>query len=172
MLLDQRSYDENFHPWKVISIKFHPSLDLKYFFLKSFSKYYQEIVYWRIKYLSSSPFLLSSIVSQFLLFSKDKCVIFLNFLKIGTNFVGQLAKLHCWESLKGIYLLSQKMKLRWFQLTHALPREWKESISMHNGSFENVLIQDHHLVKKNQIICLTKLNSNELYKIWVIIKYE
>ena len=38
--------------------------------------------------------------------------------------------------------------------------------------FENLLIQDHHLIKKNQIFCLTKLNSNELYKIQIIIKYK
>ena len=37
---------------------------------------------------------------------------------------------------------------------------------------QHLLIQDHHLIKKNQILCLTKLNSNELYKIQIIIKYE
>ena len=48
----------------------------------------------------------------------------------------------------------------------ALPREWKKAISMHDESLENLPIQDHHLIKKNQILCLTKLNSNELY--WLI----
>ena len=43
---------------------------------------------------------------------------------------------------------------------------------MHDGSLENLLIRDHHLIKKNQILCLTKLNSNELYKIQIIIKYK
>ena len=42
---NRRSYDKNLHPWKVIRIKFHANLDLKYFFLKIFPKYYQEIVY-------------------------------------------------------------------------------------------------------------------------------
>ena len=50
--------------------------------------------------------------------------------------------------------------------------EWKEAISMHNGSLKNHLIHDHHLIKKNQILCLTKLSSNELYKIQIIIKYK
>ena len=45
------------------------------------------------------------------------------------------------------------------QLIHALPREWKEAISVYNGSLESLLFQDHHLIKKNQILCLTKLNS-------------
>ena len=43
---------------------------------------------------------------------------------------------------------------------------------MHDGSLENLLIQDHHLIKKNQILCLTKLNSNELYQIQITIKHE
>ena len=156
------------------NFKFHPNLDLKDFSLKIFPKYYQEIIYRWSKYLSSPPFLPSSIASQFLWLNKDiqidnKCVIFSNFSKNGINFVGQLfdsdGKLHCWEFLKEKYLLSQNMKFKWFQLTHALPREWKEAISMHDGSLENLLIQDHHLIKEDQMLCLTKLNSNELYKI-------
>ena len=63
------------------------------------------------------------------------------------------------------------MKFKWFQLIYPLQREWKEAISMHDGSLKNLLIQDHHLIKKNQILCLTKLNSNELYRIQIIINY-
>ena len=82
------------------------------------------------------------------------------------------AKLHCWEFLKVKYLLSQNMKFKLFQLIHALSREWEESISMHDGSLENFLFQHHHLMKKNQVLCVNKLNSNELYKIQIIIKYK
>ena len=82
------------------------------------------------------------------------------------------AKLYCWEFLKVKYLLSQNMKFKLFQLIHALSREWEESISMHDGSLENFLFQHHHLMKKNQVLCVNKLNSNELYKIQIIIKYK
>ena len=48
------------------------------------------------------------------------------------NFVGQLfnsdGKLYCWEFSKEKYLLSQNMKVKWFQLTYALRGEWKEVI--------------------------------------------
>ena len=64
------------------------------------------------------------------------------------------------------------MKFKWFQLIHTLPREWKETISMNDGSLENLLIQDHDLTNKNQILCLTRLKSNEPYKIQIIIQYE
>ena len=73
-----------------------------------------------------------------------------------------ICKLHCWEFLKVKYPLSQNIKVKWFQLTQALPKEWKEAISMHDRSLENLLSQDHYLIKKNEILCLTKLNSNEL----------
>ena len=53
-----------------------------------------------------------------------------------------------------------------------LTERMEEVISVHDGSLENLLIQDHHLIKKNQILYLTKLNSNELYKIQIIIKYK
>ena len=43
---------------------------------------------------------------------------------------------------------------------------------MHDRSLENLLIQNHHLNKKKQILCLTKLNSTELSKIQIIIKYK
>ena len=43
---------------------------------------------------------------------------------------------------------------------------------MHDGSLENLLIQDHHLIKEDQMLCLTKLSSNELCKIQIIIKYK
>ena len=64
------------------------------------------------------------------------------------------------------------MKFKWFQSVHALPGEWKGAISVHYGSLQNLLIQDHHLIKKNQILCLTKLNSNELYKMQTKFKYK
>ena len=173
----RRLYAENFHPWKVIPLylieihfgKNHPNLDLRNFPFEIFPKYYQVIIYRWSKYLSSPPSLPSSIASQFLWLNKDiqidnKCVIFPNFSNKGINFVGKLfdsdGKLHCWEFLKEKYLLSQNMEFKWFQLIHTLPREWKEAISIHNGSLENLLIHDHHLIKKKQILCLTKLNSN------------
>ena len=156
------------------NFKFHPNLDLRKFSLKIFLKYYQEIIYRWSKYLSSPPSLPSSIASQFLWLNKDiqidnKCVIYSNFSNNGINLVGQLKGE---QSLKENYLLSQNMKFKWFQLIHALPREWKEAISMHNGHLKNLLIHDHHLIKKNQILCLTKLNTDELYKIQIMIKYK
>ena len=131
------------------NFKLHRNLNLRHFFLKVFLKYYQEIIYRWSRYLSLPASLPSLIASQFLWLNEsiqidNKCVIFTNFSKNGVNFVDQLfdsdGKLHCWEFLKEKYLLSQNMKLKWFQLTHALPIEWKDIISMHDGMLENLLI--------------------------------
>ena len=62
------------------------------------------------------------------------------------------------------------MKFKWFQIIRNFLRERREA-RWNDESLENLLIQDHHLIKKNQMICLTKLNSNELYKIQIIIKH-
>ena len=48
------------------NFKLHQNLDLKDFSLKIFPKYCQEIIYRWSKYLSSPPFLPSSIACQFL----------------------------------------------------------------------------------------------------------
>ena len=41
---------------------------------------------------------------------------------------------------------------------------------MHNGNISNLLIEDHHLIKKNHIYCLSKLDSRELYQIQITLK--
>ena len=61
------------------------------------------------------------------------------------------------------------MKLKCFQLIQALPNV---AILIHDGSLENLLVQEHHLTEKNQILCLTKRTSNGLYKIQMVIKYK
>ena len=108
----------------------------------------KERIYRWSKYLFSPPSLPSSIASQFLWLNKDiqidnKCVIFSNFSENGINLVGHLfdsdVKLHCREFLKERFLLSQNMKFEWFQLIHALPREWKKAISVHDGSIETII---------------------------------
>ena len=40
-----------------------------------------------------------------------------------------------------------------------------EQALIDSGNSINLAIQDHHLIKKYQILCLNKLDSNELYNI-------
>ena len=48
------------------------------------------------------------------------------------------------------------------QIIHALPISWKNILRNYTGSINNLVIQDHHLMKKRQILSLNKLNSATL----------
>ena len=45
------------------------------------------------------------------------------------------------------------------KITHTLPRSWKQILGNYIESINNLVIQDHHLIKKRQIFSLNKLNS-------------
>ena len=64
------------------------------------------------------------------------------------------------------------MKHCWIQLTDALPKLWKDHILNCIGNSMNLCIFDHHLIKKNNLYCLNKLGSRELYQIQISEKYE
>ena len=64
------------------------------------------------------------------------------------------------------------MKFCWIQLTDALPKLWKDRILNCVGNSMNLCISDHHLIKKNNLYCLNKLGSRELYQIQISEKYE
>ena len=73
------------------NLKFHSNLDLRKSCLRKFPKYYQEMLHKWGKSLSSSPYLPSTIISQFNWFNKkieiDKMQIFFSSLSNkGLNF--------------------------------------------------------------------------------------
>ena len=186
----------NFYPCKVIPLyliemgfgknfKFHPDVDFRDFSLKIFPKILSRNQYYQFidgvnTYLHHLLFHHQQSINFYGLIKTFKQTINVSssliFQRNGINFIGKMfesdAKVHCWEFLKVKYLLSQNMNFKLFQLIHALSREWEESVSMHDGSLENFLFQHHHLMKKNQVLCVNKLNSNELYKMQIIIKYK
>ena len=48
-----------------------------------------------------------------------------------------------------------------------MPKTWKDIILKDKGSAKNLVIFDHHIVRKSQICYLNKLTSKELYLILV-----
>ena len=52
------------------------------------------------------------------------------------------------------------------QLINAIPLNWK-TIIKHNCSSANLLLLNHHLIKKNNLISLNKLHCQELYDVLV-----
>ena len=107
------------------------------------------------KHLSSPVTLPSTIVSQCIWFNKkiqiDKKSVYLSSIaENGLNFVGQLfdgnGKLISWEVLKTQFNLLDRNKFQWLQIIHAIPIEWKNSLSTFEGNLKNVLVQDHNLI--------------------------
>ena len=64
------------------------------------------------------------------------------------------------------------MQFQYRQIIHALPQHWKETIKQFARNLNNLYIKDHHLIKCNTIYNLEKLNSNELYHMHLLLKYD
>ena len=58
------------------------------------------------------------------------------------------------------------------QLTGDLPKLRKDRTLICRGNSINPCIFDHHLIKKNNLSCLNKLRSRELYQIQISKKYK
>ena len=122
----------------------------------------------------------SAILSQFLWFNSQvqigsKSVFFSSFSEQNINFVGQLFKtdgtVKPWKQLQEDYGLANKLKFKWIEIIYSLPKPWIEQIFMDSGNSINFTIQDHHLIKKYQTLCLNKLDSKELYNIQVLANF-
>ena len=122
----------------------------------------------------------STISSQFFWFNSqiqigNKSGFFSSFSERNNNFVGQLLKtdgsVKPWEQLQEKYRLANKLKFKWIQLIHLLPKPWIEQIIIDSGNSTNLAIQAHHLIKKHQILSLNKLDSKELYNTQLLVNF-
>ena len=101
----------------------------------------------------------------------DKTIFSSSLSAKGINFVGQLfqnnQQIKKWDELKTEFDLIEKEKFLIVQITHALPISWKEILRNYTENINNLVFQDHHLIKKHQILSLNKLNSATLYEILI-----
>ena len=118
----------------------------------------------------------SSVASQCLCHNKyikidDKTIFSSSLSAKGINFVGQLFQknelIKKWNELKTEFDLIENEKFIIAQIIHALPILWKEILRNYTESINNLVIQDHHLIKEHQILSLNKLNSVTLYEILI-----
>ena len=180
----KRLYDTTTHCWKIIpaflirkklgkNFIFHSNLSINPNKIKEFPTYYQDILIKWEKNFSSLPSLPSSVASQCLWHNKyikidDKTIFSSSLSAKGINFVGQLfqnnQQIKKWDELKTEFDLIEKEKFLIVQIIHALPISWKEILQNYTENSYNLDIQDHHLIKKHQILSLNKLNSATLYE--------
>ena len=69
----------------------------------------------------------------------------------GINFVGQLIQnnqqIKNFDELKTEFDLIENKNFLILQITHALPILWKEILTNYTESINNLVIQNHHLIK-------------------------
>ena len=170
----KRLYDTTSHCWKIIpaflvrkklgkSFIFHSNLSIIPNKIKEFPTYYQDVLIKWEKHFSSLPSLPSSVAAQCLWHNKyikidDKTIFSSSLSAKGINFVGQLfqnnQQIKKWDELKTEFDLIEKEKFLIVQITHALPISWKEILRNYTESINNLVIQDHHLIKKTSNIIL------------------
>ena len=136
---------------------FYSNLKVNKKLTNSFPKYYREIINTCGNKFSCQTLVPSAVLSQFLWFNSqieigNKSVFFPSFSEENINFVGQLFKtdgtVKPWEHFQEEYGLENKLKFRWIQLIHSLPKPLIEQIFIDSGNLINLAIQDHHLIKK------------------------
>ena len=63
--------------------------------------------------------------------------------------------------------LKDTHKIYWIQIIDAFSKTWKDVILKDKGNAKNLVIFDHHIVRKSQTCGLNKLSSKESYLILV-----
>ena len=177
----KRLYDNSSHPWKIIpshlintylgkNFKFHSNLCIPANKIKRFPIYYKQIFKRWSENLSSSPSLPSAIASQIIWYNKcikvdNKTLHNFKISRKDINYVGQLFKCDgkpkLWEELKNEFNLQGQLRFIYNQITHSIPKSWKDSLIENSESIKNLVFESHNL-KNHQIYCLHKLIQNLL----------
>ena len=175
----KRLFEDDFHNLKVIpllliskhlgkSFKFHNNIDISNEILPKFPSFYQDVFIKWINNFTSKSILLSMFLSNVNWFNSNikvdsKPVHFSFFSDKNLNFIGQLfnenGNIKPWEDIKIEFHLKDTQKIYWLQIIDALPKSWKDAILKDKGNAKNLVIFDHHIVRKSQICSLNKLNS-------------
>ena len=183
----KRLFDKSAHCWKVIPLhliktylgdtfRFHSNLEIPVNKIKTFPIFYKQIFRnWSTK-LSAQPTLPSTIASQVLWYNKYikvdnksiyNCYISKKKINYIAQFFGSAGNLKTWEVLKEEYQLNENKKFAFIQIIHAIPKSWKENLASTLENIGNLVVQDHHLIQKNQVYILNKLTSKKIYDILI-----
>ena len=81
-------------------------------------------------------------------------------------------KLKTWDELKQEYGFHENKRFLFMQLLHAIPKSWKEDLSKVKENIHNLIIQDHHIIRKHRMYFLNRLSSKEIYNFLIAQKEE
>ena len=143
------------------------------------ASYYKDMVRYRIKYFSHPRTTPSAITSQHLCFIsnmkvKQTVVFYKEFSENQLIFLTDLFYLHgklkSWSDLVKEYNINHILLFKSCQLIHALSKSWRKVITDDKGTYCNILIMNHHLLRYNHIYSLEKPNAKELYLLSIPLK--
>ena len=88
-------------------------------------------------------------------------IFFRDFSEKSLNFVYHLfdnnGNVKSWSIIKDEFGFSIISNFKWQQLIYTLPRSWKKIIKETDNA-DNLLLPNHHLIKKSTLIGIEKLN--------------
>ena len=184
----KKLFDGNRRDWKIIplflinkyfgkNVHFHPNLFFNSSFVDSFPEFYKQIlINWGTYFVSNSE-IPSCIQSNCLWYNRhlliDSRPVYqqsmpvknVNFLN---NLLDSLGNFKLCHELKAEFNLPNNLYFSCMQLIDSMPLNWRNTIK-DNYSSTNLLLVNHHLVKKNNLISLDILHCQELYNILVYI---
>ena len=81
-------------------------------------------------------------------------------------------KLKTWDELKQEYRFHENKRFLFMQLLHVIPKSWKKDLSDVEENIHNLIIQDHHIIRKHHMYFLNRLSSKEIYNFLIAQKEE
>ena len=134
----KRLFDNNSHNWKISPLgfinkylgkdfKFHSNLQIDSKYVKTFPKYFKEVINAWSRNLACKPNIPSAILSRFLWFNNFICIdnssiYFRCFSEKVISFISNLfdwnGHLKPWNDIRLEYKLDEKYKFKWIQLIH------------------------------------------------------
>ena len=170
IIFTNKYFGENFHV--------HPNLFFHFGLADSFPEFYKQIIVNWSTYFESNSEVLSCIQSNFLWYSNylltdNKPVYLQSFADKNVNFFENLldfsGNFKSWNELKTEFNLADNLNFSWMQLINSIALNWR-NIFKSNCSSTNLLLMNHQLVKKNNlIISLGKFHFQELSNMLVYI---
>ena len=178
----KKLFDGNHHDWKIIPLflinkyfgknfHFHPNLSFNLSLVDSFPEFYkQKLINWS-NYFASNFEVPSCIQSNFLWYNKhlliDNRPVYLQSstgknVNFPDNLLDDSGNFKSWNELKAEFNLANNLYFSWMQLINFILLN-RRYIIKNNCSSTNLLLNNHRLVKNNNLISLDRLHCPELH---------
>ena len=81
-------------------------------------------------------------------------------------------KLKTLDELKQEYRFLENKRFLFMQLLHAVPKSWEDDLFKVKENIHNLIIQDHHIIRKHHMHFLNRLSSKEIYNFLIAQREE